>query len=526
MAAFAVAIGGQARADDCTLKQFVELPTVPNAYGSPVVSVQINDQPRKMLLATGAPWSTLSAAATAGLKSYTMTTGFENAWTGKRLDKVLRGSLQLGQQQIEDFEFLAMPAGSGGIDGELGENLLRETDVEFDPVAQKVSFFSKDHCRGSVFHWAHQDEEVVDLRIEPPYHQITVPLTLDDHAIRAGIDTASVDTVLSLRAAKRLFDLTPDSPGMIRSGTSHRRDQEAPVLRYRFTSLKMGDIEFKNPTLTLVDRPRELPDLVLGMHELRSLHLYFANEEHKLYVTTAAGDIAARGAPAGGAAAPADHPAGPLERVNAQDRYRNAQIAMKKRDFQSAAADLDQAIAIDPTYAAAYAMRAAVYVATGDRDRAMQALDKAIAQDPNLAVAYYERAILHQRAGDYARAFTDADQAVRLQPKSPQALNNRCWLGAVIGRLESAIADCNAAAALAPNNPGILDSRGFVHLKAGQFDDAIKDYDAALAIRPKMAVALYGRGLAKRGKGDMTGGNADITAAEQAMPGVADRFGK
>jgi hypothetical protein len=45
-----------------------------------------------------------------------------------------------------------------------------------------------------------------------------------------------------------------------------------------------------------------------------------------------------------------------------------------------------------------------------------------------------------------------------------------------------------------------------------------------LSIRPKLAHCLYGRGLAKRKKGDLVGGNADIDAAVATRPAIAAEF--
>jgi tetratricopeptide (TPR) repeat protein len=73
-----------------------------------------------------------------------------------------------------------------------------------------------------------------------------------------------------------------------------------------------------------------------------------------------------------------------------------------------------------------------------------------------------------------------------------------------------------------PNSAFILDSRGFTYLKKGSLDAAIADYDAALGIDSKKANSLYRRGVAKRLKGDIAGGEADVAAAQAISPIVAD----
>ena len=45
--------------------------------------------------------------------------------------------------------------------------------------------------------------------------------------------------------------------------------------------------------------------------------------------------------------------------------------------------------------------------------------------------------------------------------------------------------------------------------------------DSALKIKPKSAISLFGRGVAKRARGDITGGDADIAAAKDLEADIA-----
>ena len=90
--------------------------------------------------------------------------------------------------------------------------------------------------------------------------------------------------------------------------------------------------------------------------------------------------------------------------------------------------------------------------------------------------------------------------------------------------LAMALDDCDAALAKAPAARAIIDSRAFVLLRLARYDDAITAYDAALRIRPKNADSLYGRGIAKRRRGDIDAGAADIKAALAADADIAVTF--
>ena len=69
-----------------------------------------------------------------------------------------------------------------------------------------------------------------------------------------------------------------------------------------------------------------------------------------------------------------------------------------------------------------------------------------------------------------------------------------------------------------------FDSRGVVYLKLNKFGMAISDFSSALRLDPKLASAQFGRGFAKRKKGDLAGGNADIAAAMSIDQNIAADF--
>jgi tetratricopeptide (TPR) repeat protein len=532
-AAFLLIVGqaglGNAWAADCTLQRIAELPLEDNEAGSPIVSVLIDGRPKDVLLDTGGFWSLIDPSQVGDWRKRVGPIEGRLGLSAIRLMSIVRvPSVQIGPLKLPDPDFFVTPDGYLKIDATLGANILSNFDVEVDPVGKTVSLFSQDHCDGQVIHWRHSDLAVVPFRRIPVQQRITIPITLDGHEIRALIDTGSTQTTLSLRAAERLFGLKPDSPGVQESGRAMTKDGGGqPLYRYQFKSLEMDGITFKNPWLNLASIDGGEEDLILGMHQLRGLHLYFAYKERKLYATSAAGDIAARKAQDDAmAAASLPEGPGPLDEVNAQDLLKSAQAAIGQHDYATAKVDLDRALKLDPGYSDAYLLRAAVDAAKGDRDGARRDLAEALRTDPKSSGAYLVRSHLFEQIADYGHAYDDADHAVKLSPKSPAALNARCWIGAIRGQLAAALSDCDAALALDPHQGHILDSRAFVHLKAGQFDEAIKDYDAALDRQPRDASSLYGRGLAKRETGDRAGGDVDIAAAKQVDSAIESHFGK
>jgi GlpG protein len=171
------------------------------------------------------------------------------------------------------------------------------------------------------------------------------------------------------------------------------------------------------------------------------------------------------------------------------------------------------------------------YARRSDYPEAIDAYGRAIALDPTFVAAFEHRGHIRVRKGEYGRAIADYDEAIRVDPGSdPQVsaglLNARCWARAIAGQqLEDALADCNRAITLRPGWAAALDSRGVVRLKLGALAAAVADFDAALAPGP-IAGTLFARGIAKRRQGDPQGGDADVRAAVAITADVAAEYAR
>ena len=196
-------------------------------------------------------------------------------------------------------------------------------------------------------------------------------------------------------------------------------------------------------------------------------------------------------------------------------------------DYEKAIADHNEAIRIDPAYAAGFMHRGNAYARHGDFDRALADHSEAIRLAPKDADSYYNRGYTFSHKGDHERAVADYTAGIELDAGKSRLWGQRCWSRMVAGKqLQEALADCNKASSLSPTIPQILAYRGFVYLKLGQFDKALADYDAAFALTkiPDHADWLYGRGLSKLRKGDAAGGNADIAKARTIKADIAEEY--
>jgi tetratricopeptide (TPR) repeat protein len=215
-----------------------------------------------------------------------------------------------------------------------------------------------------------------------------------------------------------------------------------------------------------------------------------------------------------------------LPRTIASEPYFNRGTAYLSRGaYALAIADFDRAIEYSSDNAQVYSARAAAYAATGDGRKALADFDEAIRIDPTSGNAFLGRGNVHERAREYDQAIADYDEALKLKPDDAHALDNRCFTKAVANvQLDSALADCQQSLKLRPGDGGTLGNLGLVYLRLGRFDDAIASYDAAVAKKGTSAWQRFGRGIAEHRKGDMNGGNADISAAKSMDPNIESTF--
>jgi Tfp pilus assembly protein PilF/predicted aspartyl protease len=530
---------------------------------SPIISIMIDDQPRKVLLDTGGFWSLINPQIIGDHRVRQAALVSRLGLQGLPLEKsVMVSSVQIGKAVVKDVEFYIAPQDYLDFDATLGANWLRTFDVEIDPVKNTASLFSTDHCDGKVAYWPHNDLAIIPFDLESVGNHVKLDLQLNGETVATMIDTGSPDTVLSLRAAKRLFDLTPESSGMQPAGASKdAHGGEHKAYRFQFKSLEMGDIGFKNPWITIAEIAGGGQDMILGMHQLHALHLYFAYKERKLYATSVAGDIAAAKAAGGQTAAAIHVDADPLKRLNAEDYRRNAYAAVKKDDLQAALAEIEKAIQQDPTYAEAYLTRAGFHQAKGQNNQAMKDYEEALRLAPDNVDAYLDRARLKWRLGDksgaigdanlavirapsdtggylaralfetrmevYDKALTDASEAVRLAPNDPKPLSGRAQVYARMGDYAHAYEDQTLVVKLEPKSTGSLNNRCWFGAILGKLDDALDDCNAAIDIDPKYDAAWDSRGFVRLKMGQWDRAIKDFTAALELNPKQASSlFGR
>lgn len=150
------------------------------------------------------------------------------------------------------------------------------------------------------------------------------------------------------------------------------------------------------------------------------------------------------------AIAPASDPASdndPLVAVRTRARalLTSGEEKLLAGDYPGAVADLTEALASDPTLAAAHSHRGVALAKQEDFEAALADYTRALELDSELYIANYNRGRIYAKREDYDRAIADFTAAIEGKPNFARALSNRGFARAQVEDYEGAIKDLQAA---------------------------------------------------------------------------------
>jgi len=158
---------------------------------------------------------------------------------------------------------------------------------------------------------------------------------------------------------------------------------------------------------------------------------------------------------------------------------------------------LEEVVALDPKFPAAYALLGATYfmdvplgISKSPKEshrKAFELTKKAITLDESFATAYPLLGWLYVlREKNYDKAIAECKRALNLAPNLDAA---HIWMGIILtfsGRHQEAIQYCEQALRLNPIPPGwVFRALGWSYFGAGRYEEAIAAYKKALARAPK-----------------------------------------
>jgi tetratricopeptide (TPR) repeat protein/predicted aspartyl protease len=458
----------------CQLAQMVEFP-ITMVDLRPEMTAKINGTDVRLLVDSGAFYSTLSPASAAELNLQTrpMPTGF--------YVRGVNGGASASQARVKDFTFSGLTlhdigflvAGSQidrGTVGVLGQNVLHFADVEYDLAQGAIRLTRAIDCgKTPLAYWAVQSGQpysVIDIESKEWYSRAIGHASINGAEIRVLFDSGAYVSTLTLKAAARV-GVRLDSPGVVPGGlTGGFGKNLTPSYIAPFTSFKIGDEDIRNTRLRIADFDLGEADMLIGADFFLSHRIYVANGQQKLYFTynggpvfdlrhmksVAAPDLPAASPAAGDAISPSDA-------------------------AQNPAPQEPKATVADNGDAADFSRRGAAMAARGDYDHALAALSRACELAPDNPEYFFQRARLYTKMGNRVLAMKDLDQTLKLNPRHVTALVSRADLLFMNGNVAGATADLDAADRTAAKQEDLRYAMAEAYRRADRLSAAIAQYD-------------------------------------------------
>jgi predicted aspartyl protease len=261
------------------------------------VPVTINGTPKKLLLDTGGAITQISKSTVQELNLGDTFSKLASRDLGGNLsDRAVRvATFDLGNQRGENLKFQiapfpSLPDEAAGI---LSTDLFLQYDIDLDFGAERLNYFSQDHCDGRVAYWPERPLAVLPVDLSNGH--LNIDVTLDGKDFHAALDTGAPITTAGAFDIASAFKFERGSPELPIVG----QDKENPHINlygHNFERLSIGDITVLHPQIQLatsVSNPHRIgpePSLgriIIGMNVLKQLHIYIAYGEKKLYITPA-----------------------------------------------------------------------------------------------------------------------------------------------------------------------------------------------------------------------------------------------
>ncbi len=297
----------------CKLSKSADVP-VTMAGMQPIINAQINGANARFVLGSAAFYSIITRAAAVqfSLPLGPAPAGFYLVGIKGSADaKVTRiKEYTFAGFRIPNVEFFVVDSDVGhGSAGVLGQNFLRNTDVEYDLGHGVVRLAHAEDCKNTLLaNWADaKSVSMMDITVttfKEPY--IIGTAYINGRKIDVMFDTGSGASMISLKAASRA-GITPTTPGVVDGGYTPGIGQRR-VKTYigTFASFKIGDNEeIKNARLRIGDFELPNAEMLIGTDFFLSHHVYVANSQRRLYLTYNGGPVFNL-APSGGQGAAGD----------------------------------------------------------------------------------------------------------------------------------------------------------------------------------------------------------------------------
>jgi len=203
--------------------------------------------------------------------------------------------------------------------------------------------------------------------------------------------------------------------------------------------------------------------------------------------------------------------------------YKRSVLKGRAGDYMGQLEDINEVILLKPSDANAYNSRGIVNSMMENLPGAISDYTKAIELDKNNINAYFNRGIIYYEQKKYLAALNDFTKVLQ-SDKDADAFNRRANTKCRMNNIKGAFEDYSAAININPKFSLAYLNRGQLKYDLKDYQSAIDDYTTAIKIKPDFAIAYYYRGLAKNKLNDSEGEIEDYTWAIKFQPDYAEAY--
>jgi tetratricopeptide (TPR) repeat protein len=197
-----------------------------------------------------------------------------------------------------------------------------------------------------------------------------------------------------------------------------------------------------------------------------------------------------------------------------------ASACMEVNDFDAAARDLDEALALAPDWPAAHFERGKLWLRVDDMVKASESFQAAATRLPRFAPAWANLGATLGELDRPAEALAAFEHALAAEPDNPQALNNVGVVRRELGRLSDSEAAFREVIRRLPDLAFGHYNLGHTLFLQGRFQAALSAYAEGQARdADKNPVQASRLALCKVATGDGAGGLRELQRAVSALPG-------
>lgn len=169
-------------------------------------------------------------------------------------------------------------------------------------------------------------------------------------------------------------------------------------------------------------------------------------------------------------------------------------------------------------------LRGAIYVDSGELQKAIEEFDSSIRMRPDFARAYWARGNVYYEKKDFRRAVSEYDAAIKLDSSVPEFYDDRGEARFALDQWEDAVADYKKATVVNPHFALAFYHLGFAYSQRKLFHEAIDSFTRYITLEPEDWDGYQSRQEMYKNTGEFDLAIADANQMLRIKPNEASTF--